>query len=215
MHLKRQDTPKKWPIPRKGSKYVIKPSSNTKEGVPILIFLRDMLKLANNRKEVKKAINKREILLNGKEIKNENLSVLLLDRVSVVPSKKNYELTLSENGKLQIKEVKSGEEDKKISKIENKKILRGKKTQLNLKDGRNFISEIDCKVNDSVIINFKNKKIEKCLPLKEKSKAMVFAGKHSGKVGSISRINHKEKTVELETKHGKFNILIKQMMVIE
>ena len=53
MHLKRQNTPKSWPIHRKGTKYIVRPQFNPRKGVPILILLRDMLKVAKNRKEVK------------------------------------------------------------------------------------------------------------------------------------------------------------------
>ena len=53
MHLKRQKIPKKWPVPRKGTTYVVKPSFNLKHGIPILVILRDILGLAQNKKEVK------------------------------------------------------------------------------------------------------------------------------------------------------------------
>lgn len=215
MHLKRQEISKKWPIPRKGNKYIIRPNSNINEGVPILVLLRDMLKLAQNRKEVKRAIHSKEILLNNQTVRDEKTSVLLFDRITIVSGKKNYELGLSEKGKFSINEIKAEGINKKIAKVNNKKMLKGKKIQLNLKDGRNFISNIDCKVNDSVIINLKDKKIEKCLPLKEKAKAIVFAGKHAGKMGVINKIDNKGSMIELGTKHGNLNILIKQLMVVE
>ena len=71
MHLKRQKTPKKWPIARKGTAFVVRPLSNLANGIPMLIVLRDMLKVAQNRKEVKNAINSRNILLNLKPIIDE------------------------------------------------------------------------------------------------------------------------------------------------
>jgi len=106
-------------------------------------------------------------------------------------------------------------ENFKISKIINKKILKGKKIQLNLGDGRNFLSDIKCSVNDSVLIDLKKRKIEKCLPLKEKAEILVFAGKHSGKKGKINKMDLKKKTAELLFKDGKINVLIKQLIVIE
>ena len=115
----------------------------------------------------------------------------------------------------------------KISKIINKKTLKGKKTQLNLSDGRNFLSEIKCKVNDSVLVNLKDRKIENCLELKENSKAIVFEGKHAGKKGVIKKIKEEKKIAELEIDTPKgipqghdaskklINVLIKQFMVVE
>ena len=57
MHLKRQKIPKNWPIKRKGTKYLVRPNSNLTKGIPILIILRDMLKVAQNRREVKRIIH--------------------------------------------------------------------------------------------------------------------------------------------------------------
>jgi len=85
-------------------------------------------------------------------------------------------------------------------------------------DGRNFISDIKCNVNDSVLINLKDGRIEKCLQLKEKENAIIFAGKHSGKKGCIEKIDLKRKIAELslmEDKSKKINVLIKQLMIIE
>ena len=93
------------------------------------------------------------------------------------------------------------------------KILRGKKVQLNLSDGRNYLSDIKCKVNDSVIINFKNEKIEKCLSLAEKKEVVVFAGKHAGKIGVIRKMKAGDRMVEIEDDEKKINVLIKQIMV--
>jgi len=214
-HLKRQKIPKSWPIPRKGTKYVVRPSLNPEKGVPILIILRDILKIAQNRKEVKKALNSKNILLNNKIVKDEKINALLLDVIGVIPSKKYYKVELSENGKFAINEIKESESKHKISKIINKRTLKGKKTQLNLSDGRNVLSKIVCEVNDSVLINFDKNKIEKCISMKEKSKAIVFSGKHSGKYGIIDKINKERKMAELKTDKEIINVLIKQIMVVE
>ncbi len=38
MYLKRQKAPKNWPITRKGTKYVVRPSFDIQRGIPILII---------------------------------------------------------------------------------------------------------------------------------------------------------------------------------
>ena len=96
-----------------------------------------------------------------------------------------------------------------------KKILKGKKVQLNLYDGRNYLSDLKCKINDTVIINLEKNKIEKCLELKEKANAIVIGGKHSGKQGKIEKLIPEMKMIELKTKEKSFNVLIKQLMIIE
>ncbi len=214
-HIKRHSAPKTWPVVRKGTKFIAKPTVGFSNSLPLVIILRDLLKVAQNKKEVKKMIHFKSILLNGRNVRHENEGVMLFDIITLVPSKKYYKLIVLKTGKLNVEEIKESESNTKIVKIINKKTLNGKKTQLNLGDGRNFLSEIKCKVNDSVLVNLKTKKIEKCIQLNEKSKVLIFTGKHSGSVGKIENIDNSKKMVEINTGEEKINVLIKQIMVIE
>lgn len=211
-HMKRHQVPKNWPVYRKGTKYVVRSNSNPEKGVPILVVLRDMLKIAKNRKEVKKALNSKHILLNKKIVKDEKNPALLFDVVTIVPSKKDYRIVFSEKGKFKVEEAKDG--NQKVAKIVNKKTLKGKKTQLNLSDGKNFLSDIKCKVNDSALVDFNERKVKQCLEFKEKQKVVVFAGKHIGRYGVIEEIKPERKMVKLDIDGKKVNVLIKQIMVV-
>ena len=211
-HQKRQTAPKSWPIPRKGTKFVVKTDS---KGIPVLILLRDMLKIARTRKEVKRTISNKHVLVCGKVIKDDKKSLELFDVLTLVPVKKSYKLTLSEKGKYALEEIKSSEKDSKISKISNKKVLKGKRVQINLLDGKNYLSDLKCSVGDSVVIDLKNNKLEKCLPLKEKSNIFIIGGKHIGKQGTINSINKELRNAEVKIGTEKVNVLIKQLMVIE
>lgn len=213
MHLKRQKAQKTWPIERKGTTYVVRPRAYLNKGIPIIIILRDMLKLVQNKNEAKKALHLKKILLNGKFLYDEKIPALLFDVITIVPSKKNYRLVLSDKGKFQLKEINESEADYKIAKIIGKKILKGKRIQINLSDGRNILSNIKGNVNDSLLINFKGKKVIEYLPLKEKAKIMVFEGKHIGKKGIVKKIQNKMAEINIEGKN--VNILIKQLIVVE
>jgi len=215
MHLKRQESPKSWPIKRKGTKYLVRPLINLEEGMPLLIVLRDVLNLVQNRKEAKKAIHEKNILVNSKNPNSEKMPLTMFDILHIIPSKKYYKVVLTEKGRFAFDEVKDNESNNKIAKIIDKTILKGKKIQLNLSDGRNFLSDISCNVNDSVIIDFKQRKITKCLPLKEKAKAVIFSGKHAGEVGTIIKIDNVKKMSEIHTKESNINVLTKQLMIIE
>jgi small subunit ribosomal protein S4e len=218
-HMKRQKVPKNWPIPRKGNAFVVRPNHSNEKGLPILIILRDVLNIAKTRKEVKKAIHEKNLLINGKSIKNEKNTAVLFDVITIVPSKKNYRIELTQNGKFKIEEIKSTEANSKIAKIVNKKTLKNKKMQLNLSDGNNILYDKKCNTGESVVINLKDKKIEKILPLKTKSKVLVYAGKHTGKKGTIEDIDEKNKKAviieENSKEKQKINVLIKQIMVVE
>ena len=210
--MKRQQVPKNWPIPRKGSAFVVKPISGN---IPILVILRDVLKIAQSRKEVKKAIHMKNLLVNGRAVKDDKSGVSLFDILTIVPSKKSYRIDLKQNGKFSVEEIEEKDAGKKIAKVVDKKILKGKKVQLNLNDGNNFLSEVKCNTNDSVVIDFKAKKIEKCLELKEKANVIIFAGKHAGKKGSIEKLMTERKMAKLKAGEDSINVLIKQLMVVE
>ena len=215
MYLKRQKVPKRWPIPRKGNKYVVRPNFGLNKGVPILIILRDMLKIAQNRKEVKKALHINHVLLNGKAVKDEKNIAQLFDVITLSPSGENYQLILTQNGKFDLEKLNGKEKSQKIIKIIGKKMLKGKKIQLNLNDGINFLSDIKCNVNDSVIVDLKNNTIKSCISLKEKTNAIALGGKHAGKKGIISKIIIDKKMVDLEVDKKVMKILIKHIMVTE
>jgi small subunit ribosomal protein S4e len=209
-HMKRQTVPKNWPIPRKGNKFVLK---KTSKGIPILILLRDVLEVCQNRKEVKKAIHTKDILVNSKPVFDEGKSLELFDILTLVPGKKHYQVNLNEKGKYSLEEVK--ETKTKIAKIVDKKTVKNKKVQINLSDGRNYLSDLKSKVNDSVIIDLEKNKISKVLPLKEKANMIVIGGKHTGAVGKIEKIIPELHMVEVESNKKKFRVLIKQLMVLE
>ncbi|MEM4326096.1 MAG: 30S ribosomal protein S4e [Candidatus Pacearchaeota archaeon] len=215
MHIKRITIPKNWPVPRKGTKYIVRPLSNLKNGIPILIILRDILKIVRNRKEAKRAIHLREIILNGKVIKNEKQPVLLFDVIKIPKLNKIYRVSISKKGKFYLYEITEKESNIKISKIINKNTLKGGRTQLNLSDGTNFISDISCKTNDSVVVDIINKKIKECLPLKVNSKVFVFLGKYAGISGIIKKIYEDKKMVEIESENNRINVLIEQLMVVK
>lgn len=211
-HMKREVVPNNWPIPRKGTTFVVKKNGN---GIPVLVVLREMLRLAQNRKEVKMAIHKKDLMISNKLVNDEKKSLELFDVLTIIPAKKNYRLTLNEKGKYTTVEIKDKEATTKVSKIIGKKLLSGKKTQISLMDGRNFLSEEKCKVNDSVVVDLKKNEIKKILELKEKSNVLIFAGKHAGYTGSITKLIPEYKMAEIKTKDKTFKALIKQLVVLE
>lgn len=214
-HLKRHLAPKRWPIARKGTDFVVRPNFSLQRGVPLLIALRDMLKVCQNRKEVKRAIFEKKILVNSKEARDDKNTLMLFDTLSIVPAKKFYKLDLNEKGKYCLEEIKESEAGQKITKVVNKKVLKGKKVQINLRDGNNFISDVKCNTNDSVVIDLKNKKIIKCLSLKENANVIIVEGKHAGKKGVLKKLKLERKMASVSVGNEDVNVLIKQIMVVE
>jgi small subunit ribosomal protein S4e len=152
MHLKRNLAPKTWPIPRKGTKLVVIPNNNRQNGIPLLVILRDIMKIAGDRREAKKIVHDKKVSINGKTARDEKSSLLLFDLIEI--DNRRYRIVL-EKGKFKLKETK---DEGKIVKVIGKKILPGGKVQLNFNDGRNLISKEKISTGDSVLINTKTKK---------------------------------------------------------
>lgn len=212
MHITRQAISNKWPIKRKGTKYLVVPSHNIKDGLPLLVIMREILGFVKTKRELKRVLNENKILVNNKKTKDEGRTLLLFDTLSLKDENKFYKLNYSSRGKLNVEEINEKEANYKVSKIINKHILRGNKTQLNMNDGINLISKEKINVGDSVLFNFKEKKIEKVIPVKEKAKVLIIKGKHTGETGEINEIKNgkfylKSKDKIFEIKSNEFIVL--------
>ncbi len=217
MHLKRNKIPKFWPIPRKGTKYLALANHNQKESIPLLIVLRDILKLVRNKKELKKVLNEEQIKVNQKKIQETNFPVGLFDIIHISTTKKNYQVNLSENKKISLKEISDKEAETKIFKVENKKILLKNQTQLNLMGGKNIISTKKILVGESIILELKNNKILEIIPFKEGEKVLVIKGKHQGYSGTINKIKHlgNKKIAEIIFNKTTVNVWNKNLIMIK
>ncbi|MEI6058488.1 MAG: S4 domain-containing protein [archaeon] len=218
MHIKRSETPKTWPIPRKGgtSKYILVSSHAQQKGISMLFIMRDLLKIAKTRKEIKRILLGKDVRINGKVRKDESFPVQVFDVVSFGASGKNYRLDII-NGKFKLKEVSVAESGKKIVKIRGKVLLGGKKVQMNLEDGQNFLVKDKFSVGDSAVVGFKDNKVEKVLALKEGANIEVIGGKHIGEKGKVVGFKKlaKGKMILTKLKHGEVELPPHVVMVTE
>lgn len=187
MHLKRNNMPKFWAIPRKGTKYLAVASHNKTESLPLITVLRDILKIVENKKEAKKIINEKQIKINNKEIRDINYPICLFD-VLTLGNGKSCKAILSAKKKMIFEEVSGKDSEIKIFKVINKKILDGKTVQLNLMHGKNIISKEKANTGDSIVFNFKENKIVRVIPMEKGKEAFVTEGKHAGQIGKIEEI---------------------------
>ncbi len=213
MHQKRLSMNKLWPIPKKGKKFVVVPRNNGKLGIPVLVAMRDILKHVETRKELKKVLLEGKIEVNGYPIKDERYSLVLFDSLSIPVLNKYYKVSLSKSGKIIFEESNEKEANRKITKVVNKKLLSENKMQFNMIDGINIISKEKINICDSVIINLKDKKIEKILPIKEKSEIIIIKGKHLGHKGKVLKISNGIVKISLDS--GEVNLNKDAIMVLD
>jgi len=178
--------PKAWPVPRKGGKkrFVAVPSHATSKGISLLFLLRDVLKIAKTRKEAKHMTFNGMVKINNTVRKDENFPVQVFDTVNLEKAKLNYRLEIV-NKKYSLVEISAKEAETKIVKIVGKKTIGEDKIQMNLDDGQNVLTKEKFSVGDSVVLNTKENKIVKVLPLKEGAKIEVILGKHAGEKGEL------------------------------
>ena len=216
MHIKRKTIPDFWPIPRTGTKYMAVPSHNPYNSVSLMMILRDILKIAKTRKEIKKLLNEKKILVNGKIVKETNYPITLFDSIAMPSIKKYYKADL-ENRRMILRDVSDKESHTRIYKVIGKSILPGKKVQLNLSNGRNIISSEKISVGNFVIMNNTENKILKVVPLKENLEVLVIKGKHTGKRGKVKEIiKEGENTIaKIASKHEEIKANVNNLFAIE
>jgi len=185
MHQTRQQATTRLPIERKGTKYVARASSDLENSVPVVIAIRDILKLAKTKREVKKMITQKMLKINGREVKGCNDSIKMFN---IFEAGKTYILKLSPTRKFFLEETKDSKE--RLCKVIGKKILPGNKMQLNLHDGTNIIGDKKVQVGDSIYLDLSNKIKRHVSPEKGKE-VFVISGRYEGQHGKISELGNK------------------------
>jgi len=201
-HLSRLNAPKCWPIKKKQSKWITRPNPGPhplKRGIPLSILIKDILKYAETTKQVKKILGNKEILIDKKARKDCKFPIGLMDTIEIPKTKGYYRIILNKNNKLIVTPIKKEGIEIKPCKIIGKKILKNKKTQLNLFDGRNILIDNDnYKVGDTIILNLSNNKIESHLKLEKDSKVYLMSGNHVGKIAIVSEFKKDSKNLTLD-----------------
>lgn len=217
MYLKRNKFDKSWPLPRKGNKYLAISKHNQRDSIPLIIVMRDLLKLVKTKKELRKIMHEKQVKINNKEIRETNYPIGLFDVLTLPTIGKNFKALLSENKKIIFKEISEKEAETKIFKISDKKILGENRVQINFFHGRNIITKEKAKVGDSILFNLKENKIEKIIPMEKGKNAVVIKGAHAGKTGKIEEIIARggKSLAKITADKEKLNVWIKNIVVVD
>jgi len=218
-HIKKTVMPKTWPVPRKGKgkRFVAVPSHDTGKGISLLFLLRDILKVAKTRKEVRIMTLGGMVMINNKVRHDENFPVNVLDVVKLTSGKDErfYRLEIV-NKKFRLIEIKAKEADSKVVKIVGKSILSGGLIQMNLRDGQNFLSKDKFSVGDSVLLDTKKDVVVKVLSLKKGANVEVIGGKHAGEKGELVGFEDlvRGRNYQIKLKNGTVSLPYKTILVV-
>jgi len=190
-HLKRVVAPKSWGIPRKTTKFVMKPSPgpHNTNALPIAVWLREHIGVARNMKEVKQILRQRGIIVNGRACRHADMGIGIFDIISIPKTGKHYRILRDVKGRHKTIAIDSESAQSRLVKITNKTVIKGGKVQLNLRDGSNVIADNSYKAGDSIVLSLKDGEMNKILdhfPYQTGHMVMVIGGKHSGSIARVS-----------------------------
>jgi small subunit ribosomal protein S4e len=192
-HQKRLSAPNSWPVSRKTETFTIKADAGPHgdDGVPLTIVLRDVLGYADSRKEVKYAIEREAVLINGQPARDEARPVGMFDILAFPERGEFYRVFPDEGGRLALTPVDEDSAGSKLGKIEGKRQVDGGHTQLNLHDGMNLVVEdaSDYSVGDSLVVDNDDGSVVAHFPYEEGALVTAVRGSHAGEIGVVETID--------------------------
>lgn len=216
MHKKRKTIPNFWPLARTGTKYVSKATHDAKNSIPLMIALRDMLGIVKDRKELKKALHDKKIVINGKIVREENYPLSLCDSLSMPSINKHFRMWIK-GKRFEMVEINENESTNRVYKIIGKKKLAGNKVQINLDSGRNIISNEKLETGNFLVIDNLKNKIEKIISVDKNVEVIAIKGKHMGKTGKIKEIvmEGEQKIALVKTKDEEIKANVNNLYIIK
>lgn len=194
-YLKRLVAPGSWHIPKKVQKFVMKtaPGPHNAGAMPVGVWLREHIGLAQNASEVRKILHQRDVIVNGRACRDPQMGLGVFDIVSIPKIGKHYRIQLDLRGNLVAVEIPAESAKTRLCKIRNKTTVKGGKVQLNLAFGANILADNTYRAKDSIVVTLgvdgeERFKIVDHFPFAEGNVAMIVGGKHSGKVGRIVEV---------------------------
>ena len=189
-HMKRLAAPRSWPIKRKVNVFAAKqrPGSHSIEtSVPAVFLLRDMIKACDTSREAKRIVSNRDLIVDGKPVRNIKAPVGLMDSVSIPAMDLYYRIVLTSKGKLTAVPVSKADVEWKLCRIENKTKIKDGKIQINLHDGRNIVlDKNDYKTGDVLKVAVPSQEILEAYPLDKDAAVLVASGQHAGQTATVS-----------------------------
>jgi small subunit ribosomal protein S4e len=200
--LKRKPAPAFWPIHRKDLPWVVKPQSGShslENCLPLTLVLRDILGVAQTRKEGQLILEQGKVLVDGKIRKRDESPVGLMDVISMPDAGKYYRLMPSKHG-LILAPISKEESTFKLVRVENKSTVNNG-VQVALHDGSIMLvkvadpkNPVEVKQNtfDILKLSVPEKQVTQTLSVKEGNLAMITGGKNIGVQGKIVEIEKTE-----------------------
>jgi len=185
----------------KERKWVVKPSPGPHSidtSLPLLVVLRDVLRVVDNAREGRRVISEGRILVDGKIRRNYKFPVGFFDTISIPDLGEHYRVVPTPTKVIGFIKIPEEEIYIKPLRIENKTAVKGGHIQLNLFGGYNILIKREekevkpssdvYKTFDTVLVSLKDMKIIDHIPLQENNLAIIVGGRNIGRLGFIKNV---------------------------
>ena len=216
-HMKRLTMPRSWPLPRKSSVWIQKPNPCGHPldlCMPMGVILRDVLGVAQNRREAKKILHSKLVKVDGAIETDIGRGVGLMDVLTV--GDVSYKCVLDTNGKLRYRTIPAKEASTKICRVMGKTTIKGAKTQVHLHDGRNllFNENPEYKTGDSLVISLPDQEVKSYHKFEEGSIAYLTGGTHIGELATVRGQDIKRSSKANEVQFDDFGTISDYVFII-
>jgi small subunit ribosomal protein S4e len=195
-HQKRLSAPDSWPVERKNQVYTVGSHAGPHGGdaVPLVVFVRDVLGYVENAKELRYALDRDGVMVNGEAVSDHKLPVGTFDIVAFPARDEYYRVFPGEGGRLSLVSVEEDAADNKLARVDDVTHVGGGDVQLNLHNGDNVIVEGDngYSTDDSVVVDLETGDVLEHFEFTEGSAVTAVDGRHSGEVGELVEYNVNE-----------------------
>ena len=193
-HLKRIYAPHNWMLSKVGGIWATKPSQGPhklRECMPLLVLLRNKLRLALTGREAKLIIKAKEgnIAVDGKIRKDVKYPVGFMDVISILKSNVNYRILYDVKGRFGLVKIKKEESKYKLCRVKERLMGPKKIPYIVTNDGRTLrFPNPDIKRHDTIKLNLDTNEIVAYYKYKIEAYVMITGGNNIGRIGTISKI---------------------------
>jgi small subunit ribosomal protein S4e len=192
--LKRRAAPRAWKVPRKGTKWIKRPSPGPHAqdaSIPLLLVLRDYRHLVASAREARLLARSGKVRVDGKIVRDLDRGLGLMDTLSLdAPTPEHFRVLFDHRHQLVLVPIDGKEAAWKIARVRFKHAVRGGKVEVTLHDGRNLLVAADTpyRVGDSLKLALPGQKVVDHLALAPGKLAYVSGGSHVGELARVERI---------------------------
>jgi len=188
-HLKRLAAPKHWMLDKMGGVFAPRPSAGPhklRECLPLIILMRNRLKYALTKREVKMILMQRLVKVDGKVRTDTNFPAGFMDVVSIEKTGEVFRLLFDTKGRFVLQRLQPAEAKYKLCKV--RKVGTGETGVpfITTHDGRTFrYADPSIKTNDTVKLDLETSKITDHAKFDIGNLVMATGGYNQGRVGVV------------------------------